>query len=341
MLKPKVCSVVVESDCLFITVYFSCENINVSNLSINPKFSVIIATYDSGATLSKAIDSVLTQTYAAYEIIVVDDGSTDNTSLVAGYYGNKVHYFFQQNAGVSSARNRGAELAKGDWLTFLDADDWYYPQRLYWHAELLKRNRNLDFLIGDYHYGHTDGSLIKRSINSTILGRKTLAAADKHDSALLGVAEMGELISGYFGHTSSLSVPREKFLALGGYPHLFSIGEDIHLIVRLCANSGKAGVSCRPMSFYRVHDLGLIRSDVVKAQIGTVETLSSLKKELKTAPVFIRKGFLVLILNARFDLAVALIKRGQHFKAIISFFPALVESFSWSSVKYMLSIIKG
>ncbi|OYV16050.1 MAG: glycosyltransferase, partial [Methylococcaceae bacterium NSP1-1] len=106
----------------------------MSSLLMNPKFSVIIAAYNSGATLSKAIDSVLAQSYAAYEIVIVDDGSTDNTSAVARHYEEKIRYFFQKNSGVSSARNKGVELARGDWVAFLDADDWYYPQRLYWHA---------------------------------------------------------------------------------------------------------------------------------------------------------------------------------------------------------------
>ena len=311
------------------------------SFSMNPKFSVIIAAYNSGATLSKAIDSVLAQSYAAYEIVIVDDGSTDDTSAVANRYGDKIRYHFQKNSGVSSARNKGVELARGDWLAFLDADDWYYPQRLYWHAELLRRNPDLDFLIGDYHYGRADGSIIRRSIESTAFGLKVLAAADEYDSVLLGVAEMGELIPAYFGHTSTFSLPREKFLALDGYAPSFSIGEDIHLLIRLCATSHKAGVICKPMGIYHVHDTGLIRSDVVKAQLRTVETLSSLKEELRDALVPIRNGFLLLLLNARFDLATALIKRGQHLKAIISFLPSLIESFSWSRVKLLLAIIKG
>lgn len=313
----------------------------MSQLSISPKFSVIIAAYNSGATLSKAIDSVLAQSYSAYEIIIVDDGSTDDTSAVASYYGDKIRYHFQKNSGVSCARNQGVELARGDWLTFLDADDWYYPQRLFWHAELVRRKPDLDFLIGDFYYGRADGSIIRRSIESTAFGLKTLALADEDGSVLFDVAEMGELIPYYFGHTLTLSLPREKFLALGGFPKSFSIGEDIHLFIRLCVISHKAGVTCNPMGIYNVHDSGLIRSDVVKAQISTVETLSSLSDELKNAPTPIKKGFLSLMLNARFDLAAALIKRGQHFKATIAFLPSLIESFSWNSVKMLLSIIKG
>lgn len=122
-----------------------------------------------GGTLTRAIDSVLAQVYAAYEIII-DDGSTDNASDVVSRYGDKVRYHFQQNSGVSSARNKGAKLAQGDWLAFLDADDWYYPQRLYWHAGLLQRHPTLDFLIGDYHYGGRMEALSGDLLSLMLLG---------------------------------------------------------------------------------------------------------------------------------------------------------------------------
>jgi hypothetical protein len=138
-----------------------------------------------------------------------------------------------------------------------------------------------------------------------------------------------------------MSVPRQKFLAVGGYTRTFSIAEDTHLFVRLCATSRKAGVTCEPMGVYCIHDSGLIRADVVNSQIRTVETLSSLKKELRNALVPVREGFLLLLVNARYDLATVLIKRGQHLKAILAFLPSLSESFSWRSLKMLLSIIKG
>lgn len=313
----------------------------MDNLVGSPKFSVIIASYNSAATLPKAIDSVLAQSYPAYEIIVVDDGSKDGTAAVASQYGNKVRYHFQQNGGVSSARNTGAALAEGDWLTFLDADDWYYPHRLQAHAELLQRQPGLDFLTGDYHYGHADGTVISRSIEAAAFGRDILATQDEHGSALLTVADMGQLIPAYFGHTSTLSLPKATFLALGGFPLTFSIGEDIHLVIRLCALSQQAGVSCQPLAIYVIHDGGLMRSNVVKAQTSTVETLLSLKQVLMNAAAPIRAGYLLLLLKSRYDLATALIKQGQHGLAIRAFFPAVLESKTWHSLKMWLSIIKG
>ncbi|MGZ8191324.1 MAG: glycosyltransferase, partial [Methylococcaceae bacterium] len=287
------------------------------------------------------IDSVLAQSYPAFEIIIIDDGSTDNTAAIVSRYGDKVRYHFQQNAGVSSARNKGAQLAQGDWLAFLDADDWYYPQRLSWHAELLQRSPDIDFLIGDYNYGRADGSIIRRSIESSDFGLKILNSADEQGNVLLGIDEMGVLIPDYFGHTLTFSLPRETFLALGGYDLSFSIGEDLHLLIRLCAVSHKAGVICKPMGLYYVNDSGLMRSNVVKAQVKTVETLCSLKQSLANAPVPIRKGYLLALLKARSDLATAQIRNGQHLQAIFGYLPAIAESFSWRSLKMLLSIIKG
>ena len=80
-----------------------------------PDFSVIIAVYNGAATLARAIDSVLAQSYLPLEIIIVDDGSADDTAAIAQRYGESVRYSHQDNAGVSVARNAGARIARGEW----------------------------------------------------------------------------------------------------------------------------------------------------------------------------------------------------------------------------------
>lgn len=95
-----------------------------------PLISVIIPTYNRAKYVTKVIDSVLSQTYTDYEIIVVDDGSTDNTREVLGSYMDKITYKYQENAGVSAARNTGIRIASGQWIAFLDSDDIWLPDKL-------------------------------------------------------------------------------------------------------------------------------------------------------------------------------------------------------------------
>ncbi len=95
-----------------------------------PKVSVIIPTYNREKFVAKAIESVLNQTFNDIEVIVVDDGSTDGTRWTLERYKDKIHYVYQENAGVSAARNTGIEAAKGEWLAFLDSDDEWTPEYL-------------------------------------------------------------------------------------------------------------------------------------------------------------------------------------------------------------------
>ena len=96
-----------------------------------PRVSVIIPTYNCDRFLPEAIDSVLMQTYQDYEIIVIDDGSTDQTCQVLEFYQNKIRYFYQENQGSAVARNLGIKQAQGEFIAFLDADDfWILPEKL-------------------------------------------------------------------------------------------------------------------------------------------------------------------------------------------------------------------
>lgn len=88
-----------------------------------PLVTVVIPTYNRAHFVTKAIDSVLSQTFADYEIIVVDDGSTDATRKNLKKYGDRIRYIYQDNAGVSAARNTGVKVAIGKWVAFLDSDD--------------------------------------------------------------------------------------------------------------------------------------------------------------------------------------------------------------------------
>ena len=94
------------------------------------RISVVIPAFNRGGTVARAIDSALAQERPAAEVIVVDDGSTDATAQVVGRYGGKCLLIRQDNAGVSSARNRGIEASRGDWIAFLDSDDYWERDHL-------------------------------------------------------------------------------------------------------------------------------------------------------------------------------------------------------------------
>ena len=106
--------------------------------------SVIIPTYNRAKYITSAIDSVLSQTYNNIEIIVVDDGSNDSTREVLYRYGNKIRYVYQENLGVSAARNRGIELSKGEWIAFLDSDDVWFPKKLSVQMEHISERPEID-----------------------------------------------------------------------------------------------------------------------------------------------------------------------------------------------------
>jgi len=105
----------------------------------NQVVSIIIPTYNYGSYLSTAIQSCLNQTYKPIEVIIVDDGSTDNTKDIVKEFTDSVIYFFQNNSGVSAARNKGLELAKGNYLAFLDSDDYLTKDSIEVKMEILKQ----------------------------------------------------------------------------------------------------------------------------------------------------------------------------------------------------------
>ncbi len=114
-----------------------------------PLISVIIPCYNHGRFLSKAINSVLRQSYRQHEIVVVDDGSSDDTKAVAGRYAD-VKYIYQTNQGLSAARNTGIDNSTGQYLVFLDSDDWLYDDALQINLQYLLQKKEAGFVSGAY-----------------------------------------------------------------------------------------------------------------------------------------------------------------------------------------------
>lgn len=305
-----------------------------------PRFSVIIPVFNGEAFLGRAIESVLEQTWAAHEVIVVDDGSTDGSAAVAKRFGPPVRYVRQLNAGVSAARNLGGRLATGDWLAFLDADDWYYPHRLRLHAEWIAEDPALDFLTGDYDYVAADGRSMGRSMERHASGLRLLAmSAGAGRVVMAGDDDYESFAASHFGDTHTLSVPRATFVALGGYPKGLRICEDVYFLMRLLANSQRVGVVCDPLAAYLVHEASATRRDPIRAQFDNVTTLEAMLREARAWPAPVRRGVVARVRQGRLDLGYALSRVGHRLAALGAVLPNLRHS--PKAIRDVLSVAIG
>ncbi len=127
-------------------------------MSNSPQISVVIPTYNRARIVSKAIESVLAQTHPAAEIIVVDDGSKDDTRAVLAGYGDRITAISQENGGLSAARNTGIRAARTEWVAFLDDDDEFTPDRLAIAAETIALHPAIDVHATNTAIVNEDGS---------------------------------------------------------------------------------------------------------------------------------------------------------------------------------------
>lgn len=122
-----------------------------------PKISVIIPTYNRADLLKDAVDSVLAQTYQDFELLIIDDGSTDHTRELLASYETHVTYLFQGNRGVSSARNLGIRSSTGEYIALLDSDDLWLPSKLEQQVTVMEHDPNLQLC-------HTEEIWIRRGV---------------------------------------------------------------------------------------------------------------------------------------------------------------------------------
>ena len=181
--------------------------------------SVIIPTYNRWQVLQRAIDSVLAQSTAADEIIVVDDGSTDNTrDLLLGTYGEHIRVVSQPNKGVSAARNAGLKISSGDWIALLDSDDEWLPDKLRLQIQVLEQDRSCVLC-------HTDEIWVRNGIRVNPMNKHKKSGGDIFDQCLPLCA-----IS-----PSSVLIKKEIFDTVGMFDESLPACEDYDLWLRICA----------------------------------------------------------------------------------------------------------
>lgn len=208
------------------------------------KFSVIIPLYNKGPYIEKALRSVFAQTYTDYEIIVVDDGSKDDSDTIAERVLTEsaapYQLIRQENAGVSMARNNGVARSHGDYLCFLDADDWWDPAFL---EEMSK--------------------LIEEFPDAGIYGTSyTIVNETKHKTRVAPIGVEPGFEKGYINYCQvyaktlampltsiSVAIPRAIFYEQGGFPKGIKLGEDFLLWIKIALKHQVAFLN-KPLSFY-------------------------------------------------------------------------------------------
>lgn len=201
--------------------------------------SVIIPAYNYGRFIAEAIESVLVQTMRPVEIVVVDDGSTDDTAEMVARFGDAVKYIRQENAGVCIARNRGVAESNGELIAFLDADDIWEPTKL--EKQVAKFAE--DARIGLVHCGMRE---FDSESGETIAMHLDGMEGSVADALLLW--EQPVIV----GPGGTIMVSRKAFDEAGGFDPRMACGEDWDLCYRI-ARKYKVGFTPEPLVNYRSH----------------------------------------------------------------------------------------
>jgi glycosyltransferase involved in cell wall biosynthesis len=240
--------------------------------TLPPAVSIVIPAYNAAWCVRKAIDSVLAQDYHDRELIVVNDGSTDDTVSVLASYGSAIRVIHQPNGGMSNARNAGIRAARGEFLAFLDSDDWWLPQKLGRQVGLLRAQPDLGFCSCAARVENPEGRLLN----------------------LWGCpAWKGSFVAHLFG--SSADVPgscsavlarRALVLQVGAFDETLRGAEDPDLWIRLAAVSD---YSCLPEPMVVI----LRRPGSVSRNLEAMResTLRMMKKNRHLLPSALQGGY--------------------------------------------------
>jgi glycosyltransferase involved in cell wall biosynthesis len=202
--------------------------------------SVIIPAYNAAKTIEKTLQSVMDQDYPSLEIIVIDDGSTDNTKDVVKNFSAKINYIYQINSGVSAARNNGYKHAKGDFIQYLDADDILAASKITTQVNLLIQH-NADVAYGDW---------VKFTENEHAYKELEIVSRE------MQLREEIELFTDFWVPPAALLYKRSITEKIGPWNTKLPIIQDARYALDAALNKAKFLYTPGIMAYYRVHDTG-------------------------------------------------------------------------------------
>lgn len=290
----------------------------------NELVSVIVPCYNQAHYLGKAIESVLAQGYPHYEIIVVDDGSPDNTAEVAAKYPG-VRYVRQENQGLSGARNTGIRESQGKYLVFLDADDRLVPDALQVGVNCLHVHPECAFVSGHHRYINGDGSLRNEYPPEPIDSDRYLALLERN----------------YIGMHATVMYQRDVFDSVGGFNTTLKSCEDYDLYLRI-ARQFPIFRHDEMVAEYRWHDSNMTKNSQRMLK-SALTALGSQWEYIKEKPQYIKayktgvrfwRNYFGENLTQRIRKSA---KAGQWQQAIEGLFMLLQYSPRWLAARFMES----
>ncbi|MEW5805860.1 MAG: glycosyltransferase [Acidobacteriota bacterium] len=242
-----------------------------------PKVSVIIPTYNRAHYITQALESVFAQTFRDFEVVVVDDGSTDNTKEALSTYMESIRYIRQENRGEAAARNSGIRASTGEWVAFLDSDDMWEPQTLETLIEASRVNPDAGLIAMRARAIRSDGSRTNRTF-----GKKKVDLSFTTKSLLWG--ESGAIMMPM--------VRRHLFEKVGGFDESIPSAADCDMWLRLSFHTRMVGVP-EPLLLCRIHGENVSgdRSLNARMWIRILEKFSAEHPEfVRSHPWFFRRA---------------------------------------------------
>ncbi|MEG4393917.1 glycosyltransferase [Microcoleus sp. BROC3] len=235
----------------------------MSTVNRTPLISVIIPVYNGDRYIVQAVESALGQTFTNLEIIVVDDGSTDSTQQVLQPYLDRIRYIYQENQGVAAARNLACQLAQGEFLAFLDADDYFLPSKLEKQLACFDADPALDMV--------QTGWLMVDETGKDIFEMKPWQQAPKLD--------LESFIIFKCVRPSAMMLRRKWWEKLGGFNDNFPLAEDLDFALRLALKGCKAVWLEEILTCYRQHN-----SNIMSSGLPLMKNTEILMKEFFNRP---------------------------------------------------------
>jgi glycosyltransferase involved in cell wall biosynthesis len=276
-------------------------------INSQPLVSVIVPAYNCAGYIVQTLNSLFAQTYSSLEIVVINDGSTDNTLQILKPFSDaqRIKLLDQRNQGVAAARNAGLQIAQGELIAFIDSDDFWFPQKIAMQVAYLQAHAEVGAVYSAWKEWHADAegvfpeplSLAPSSVDMSL------------DTAYSGWV-YNQLLLDCIIHTSSILVRHRVLDTVGGFNAALKIGEDYDLWLRL-SRVTKIDKLATPLSLYKIHPQSLTKKKPLTVCAQAVVIESAIAKWGYVGPDGTQSSKIVLdemLANIYFGFAY------QHFK---------------------------